>query len=352
MYIRFTLFLLLVSTLTITAQDQHFTQFFASPLTLNPALTGVIDGKYRISFIYRDQWRNVLDNPYSTFSAAADFRYPLQRFKRRYRDAFGVGLLFYTDRVAALNFSTNQMMVSGAFHKALNPESSQFLSLGLQAGIAQRNINYDQLTFEDEFNGNDGFNNGSTGEALPENNFAFSDYQIGLNYSYAPKRGLGVYAGAAMHHIFEPQVSFYYNPDAEPDDIISNKLNRKYSVYVNLRVPVGRATQFSPRALLYVQGPHAALNAGANFRFLLNDINGTAVHTGGWIRPVRDDQDQYTLDSAIGMVGLEWNNFLFGFSYDMGLNQLNLAGRSRGAFEVSVAYLGEYEDETVLCPKF
>lgn len=65
------------------AQDKHFTQFYASPLTLNPALTGAMDGSYRIGAIYRDQWRQVLDNPIKTFSMAADLRFEANRKKKQ-----------------------------------------------------------------------------------------------------------------------------------------------------------------------------------------------------------------------------------------------------------------------------
>lgn len=346
-----TAFFLLVFLAPLAAQDQHFTQFFASPLTLNPALTGALQGKYRLSFIYRDQWRQALEYPYSTFSVAADFRYPLKKYKRRYKDAFGVGLLFYTDRVPSVNFSTNQMMVSGAFHKALDARSAQYLSVGFQLGIAQRNVSYASLSFEDEFNGNDGYNLGSTGEALPENNFAFGDLQLGINYSYAPERGLNVYAGAALHHVTEPELSFFFDAEAATEDQISSTLYRKYSGYLNLSLPLGESVRFSPRALVYAQGPHAAFNGGANFRFLIDDLRGTALHLGAWARPVRNQND-FTLDSAIGMVGIEYNNFLIGFSYDIGLDELSIVRRTQGAFEISVAYLGEYEDDAVLCPKF
>ncbi|MEL6357625.1 MAG: PorP/SprF family type IX secretion system membrane protein, partial [Bacteroidota bacterium] len=187
MYSRLIIVLFLFLTLGLQAQDQHFSQYFASPLTLNPALTGLYEGRYRVSFIYREQWRQTLGSPYSTFSGAADFRYFVNPKKRTYKDAFGVGVLFYSDRVSEINFSTNQFMLSGAFHKSLNPANDQTLSIGFQLGIAQRNVSYDQLTFEDEFNGTTGYDEGLTGERLPENNFAFGDYQIGLNYSYAPK---------------------------------------------------------------------------------------------------------------------------------------------------------------------
>lgn len=353
MKISFPLFILIcVLGGQLTAQDQHFAQYFASPLTLNPALTGLYEGRYRVSFIYRDQWKQSLDNPYNTFSGAADFRYYVNPRKRQYKDAFGVGVLFYSDRVAEINYSTNQFMLSGAYHKSLSKDNTQTLSLGFQLGIAQRNLSYDQLTFEDEFNGTTGFEEGATGEVFPENNFAFGDYQVGLNYSYVPKKGTAIYIGAAMHHITEPEQSFYFEATREEDFQVSNNLPRKYSGYVNFRIPAGRDLQISPRALFYLQGPHLALNTGMNLRFLLNDINGAAVHVGGWMRPVQN-QDDFSIDSAIGFFGLELNNFLLGMSYDIGLNQLSTNPRHQGAFELSIAYLGQSDDdEAVPCPKF
>lgn len=338
---------------TLSAQDQHFSQFYASPQTLNPALTGLLEGKYRVSMIYRDQWRNALDNPYQTFSAAADFRYQLRQYKKRYRDNFGVGVVFYNDKVTQINFSTNQIMISGAFHKALNPESDQFLSLGVQMGMVQRNINYGQLDFDDQFNGTNGYTD-PTAEAFPGNNFAFADFQVGLHYSYSPRDGVGVYAGAALHHITEPQTSFFYRdlPEDDLEEALSSPLYRKYSAHLSLRVPFGAYTQFLPRVLVYSQGPHFTMNAGTNFRFLIDDISGTALHLGGWVRPVQDFDDKMAIDAVVGMVGVEFQNFLLGFSYDITGGQLDLNSRSQNTFEISVAYLGEYEDETVLCPKF
>ncbi len=337
---------------SLAAQDQHFSQYFASPLTLNPALTGLYEGRYRMSFIYRDQWRKSLDNPYSTFSGAADFRYYVNPRKRAYKDAFGVGVLFYSDRVTEINFSTNQIMFSGAYHKSLSKNNEQTLSLGLQFGIAQRNISYDQLTFEDEFNGSTGYNVGSTGERLPENNFAFGDYQIGLNYAYVPRTGLAIYAGAAMHHVGEPEQSFYFEATQDDDFQVTNILHRKYSAYVNFRLPIGKILQLSPRALVYSQGPHLSFNTGANLRFLLDANNSTAVHIGGWARPTRG-VDGFIMDSGIAFFGLEKGGFLLGMSYDIGIDPVQANYRHRGAFELSVAYLGKQEElDAVLCPKF
>ncbi len=348
----FVLVFLLVACWALRAQDQHFSQYFASPLTLNPALTGLYDGRYRMSFIYRDQWRRSLDNPYSTFSGAADFRYAVNPRKRAYKDAFGVGVLFYSDRIAEINFSTNQFMLSAAYHKSLSKNNEHTLSLGLQFGIAQRNVSYDQLTFEDEFNGTTGYNLGTTGERLPENNFAFGDYQIGLNYAFVPKKGAAIYAGAAMHHVGEPEQSFFFEATQDDDVQVTSTLFRKYSAYVNFRLPVGRDLQVSPRALVYSQGEHLSFVAGSNLRVLMNANNGTAVHFGAWARPTKGI-DGFMMDSAIGFFGLEMGGVLLGMSYDIGIHPVNTNYRHRGAFELSVAYLGQQEElDAVLCPKF
>ena len=69
----------ILSTLTVcvvmagvsTAQDPNFSQFFASPLTLNPALTGKFDGVYRVAGNYRDQWPTI-NNAFVTKTVSFD----------------------------------------------------------------------------------------------------------------------------------------------------------------------------------------------------------------------------------------------------------------------------------------
>lgn len=331
-------------------QDQHFTQFYASPLSLNPALSGVFDGGYRLAMIYRDQGRSYLEEPYATYGVAADLRFNAGAYKKNTRDAFGTGVVFYSDRASSANFFTNQMAITGAYHKSLSRTGDHFLSAGFQIGVAQRNLNYNNLTFEDQFNGRDGYTDPS-GEYLPENNFAFFDFGAGIHYAYAPFRKPGIFAGISMYHINQPQVSFFAN---EPIESLQNsdRLMRKVSAHLSLILPISSYLQFSPRALAYLQGPHLAANAGGNFRFLLNDAKGTALHVGGWVRPVRNLDQVPGLDAAVLMLGLEHSNFLFGLSYDANLNGLNTSGRRQGALEFSLAFLGNYNNETILCPKF
>ncbi len=338
-------FVALFGLVSLQAQDKHFTQFYASPLTLNPALTGAFDGRYRIGGIYRDQWRNVLDEPYTTFATSVDVRFPIQ-LDRRYKDAVAIGLLFYNDDVKGFDFSTNQIALSAAFHKGLDVRKKQFLTLGVQMGIAQRNINYEDLVFDDQFNDLDAFNL-ATQEDFPENNFSFTDLSVGLNYTFTPKRQTSYFIGVAMHHVLQPQLSFY--PTEEGGD---SKLFAKYSAQLSASLPIADLVSISPRLLLALQGPHFQANAGTNFRFKFSDYGDFALHLGGWVRPVRNNDDSFDLDAVVFMAGFELQNVLLGLSYDFNLNDLTTTRNGQGAFEISLAYLGQFENDTVLCPKF
>ena len=334
----------------VSGQDQHFTQFYASPLTLNPALTGSFPGKYRLNMIYRDQGRSSLDVPFTTYSVAGDLRLRVSSFRKTKGDAAGIGFIFFNDKSTSVNFFTNYMAISGAFHKSLSNKSDQFLSLGFQAGITQRNVNYDNFTFDDQFNGTSGYTD-PTNEFLPENNFSYGDYAVGLHYIYAPENKIGIFAGAALHHLIETNISFYGREPIE-ENRSENILLQKYTAHIGMQIPIGDDFQLLPRALGYLQGPHQALNAGTNLRIRVNQFNGTALQIGGWVRITNNDVNQYSNDAIIGLVGLEINEFLLGFSYDAKITDLNNGQGVRGAFEISLTFMGEYENDGVLCPRF
>ena len=336
--------------LSSQAQDLHFTQYYATPMTLNPALTGAVNGKYRFAFQYRDQWRSVLDAPYTSFSSALDLRFPVGTSGSRLKDAFGVGIQFQTDRVSDIGFSTTQMGLFGAFHKSLNEENNQYFSAGLRLAFGQRNVNYQNFNFADAFDGTSGYTLG-TAEQLPPNNFSFSDVSIGVNYTYAPKRQPAVFIGLAYHHITSPQLSFYFDKN-EPLPEENSPLFRKLTAHINVQIPISSYVRITPRANIHLQGPHMEINAGTNLRFALGEYGASALHVGGWVRPVTTIEDSFDLASAVAIVGFEIDNFLFGLSYDLSLSEIQNTRLGQSIFELSVAYLGDYQSETILCPKF
>src|SRR5580765_4001599 len=69
---RTTLFIFLVIAIgSARAQDPNFSQFFSSPLNINPALTASINADWRAISNFRDQWIGPA-SPYATGTISYD----------------------------------------------------------------------------------------------------------------------------------------------------------------------------------------------------------------------------------------------------------------------------------------
>jgi hypothetical protein len=97
------IFLLAISAVVLSftqvkAQDIHFSQYYASPLTLNPALTGLINGDFRAVANYRGQWFSIPTTsaaaPYNTYQGSFD----ASVFRKKLKNSgLGLGAMFYAD---------------------------------------------------------------------------------------------------------------------------------------------------------------------------------------------------------------------------------------------------------------
>src|SRR5580658_8099169 len=114
--------LLLVAVLDLffvlpaNAQDPGFSQFFASPLTLNPALTGKFNGTLRVAGNYRNQWP-AINNAFITSTISLDA--PILTNKLPDNDTWGIGFLAMNDKTASGILNANYFSFSTAYHKAL-----------------------------------------------------------------------------------------------------------------------------------------------------------------------------------------------------------------------------------------
>lgn len=335
----------------VKAQDPHFSQFYASPLTLNPAIAGTYTGTFRISTIYRDQWRSALDNPFRTFSASGDVKFDLNYGNKNLPDIVAIGITFFGDRVSTFDFNTNQIVLTAAYHKALDKKTKQYLGIGVQGGVFQRAINYEDLSFQDQFNAIDGFTLG-TGEFLPPNNKAFADISLGLYYSISPSKTFNFHAGLGYFHLNKPNLSYFNTPDIiNPEVFKTDILPAKWSIHTGASVKTTDRMSIQPRINALVQGPFTELNLGTTFRYKLSKTAGQYLLLGPYIRGVKD-YDNFGVESIIGMVGLEMNNFIVGFSYDQNLKALANERRSLSALEISIIYIGEHHNEDNFCPQW
>ena len=334
----------------VKAQDPHFSQFYASPLTLNPALAGTSPGNYRVAVNYRDQWRGALDNPLRTFSAAGDLKFYLNKNRNR-PDIVSAGFMFFSDQVSDFDLNTNQIAIVGAFHKSLDQKFDHYIGGGIQLGLIQKSINYEDLLFQDQFNSVNAFDL-PTGELLPANNFGFIDFAVGLNYSIAPTKDRMYFAGLSYAHITTPNVSFYrIDQTPNPSLVRENALFAKLTGYAGMSMRSTENLEIQPRVLFLAQGPHTEVNLGSNFKYKLDDYGEKYLHFGPWLRTVSNESG-FGIESFVASVGIELKNVLFGLSYDHNLGDLITDRKGLNALEISITFLGEVENNDGFCPTF
>lgn len=333
---RFYFLLLLgfVYSINSFCQDPHFSQFFASPITLNPAFTGKFDGNFRVAGNYRNQWPTI-NRAFETKTAAVDFM--VMKNKIAANDTWGVGILGYSDKAAngAINF--NYYSVSTAYHKGLDEEGYHQIGAAFMATYSNMNINVNNLKFADQLTPF-GFT-GSTTELFNnstlQNNYV--DLNAGILYNGSTTDKNNFYAGVSMYHINKPKQEFTG---------VHYTLDPRISFHAGTRFAAGYNSSVHVSMLHSTQGKASETVIGGAFEFLLSDngINQSHVYAGSWVR---------LKDAIIPYVGLEWGNYRLGVSYDVSSSALKTASQNRGGIEVSLIYIAKPADSKgIVCPKF
>lgn len=188
---------------TASAQDLHFSQYFNSPLIINPANTGFIsDGEYRVGMNYRTQWANV-GNPYKTFSAFADGQVLGNKFENGW---LGIGGALLRDVAGSGNLTTTRAFGSIAYHQALGLGS--LISGGFNVGFVNKRIDFTKLTFDNQWNGKFFDIAAPSGEPFVANQVNYFTLQAGVNYAYFPNENTYLNVGVSASNINQPSESF------------------------------------------------------------------------------------------------------------------------------------------------
>ena len=332
---------------TLHAQDIHFSQFYASPLTLNPALTGVMNCNNRFTANYRNQWASILkSDAYNTYSVSYDRKIPVGQY-----DYFGLGGALWSDVAGSLNFGTLKGLLSVSFSKRMfgDRNSSHYLVLGANGGVTQRRIDFHLARWGDQHDGDGGFDPDVTSQedingTFDRDNFLFADVGVGLLWFSVFDKNNNVYIGGAYDHLNRPNQSFN-SQNTIP-------LFSKYTVHAGGEFLVTKNMSLLPGAVMLKQGPSFEVNAGTSLRFLLGE-SGQAVQFGVWSRIANQLSESLLLDAFILSARFDYNEFSIGFSYDINTSQLNQATNANGSFEFSLIYkICGVENRGVYCPEF
>src|SRR5437868_11296024 len=157
-------------------QDLHFSQFFNSPLTTNPANTGFIpDGDYRLGVNFRNQWSAIMTVPYKTMSAFGDVQVMRNKMETGW---LGLGGVILHDVAGSGNLTSTRLYGSVAYHQMINAGS--LVSVGFNVGISNKSINVTNLKFPDQFDGKFFDNHLPTGVSLDRTSISYLDLQAGI----------------------------------------------------------------------------------------------------------------------------------------------------------------------------
>jgi type IX secretion system PorP/SprF family membrane protein len=334
--ILLTLFVCFTLASASLAQDPNFSQFFASPLTMNPAMTGKFDGVYRFAANYRNQWPTI-NNAYTTMTASLDMGILKNRVPDF--DQFGIGVMAYSDKAGDGALNSTYLGLSVAYHKALDENGYHQLGAGFQGTYMNKRLNTSKLTFEDQLTPF-GFT-GVTGESFSSRqvNLSYFDLNAGFIYNGSTNGYNNFYLGASMYHINRPKESF------QKGDFV---LNSRITLQGGARIPVGTYNSFHVAANHSMQAKAYNTMLGGAFSLNVNndEDNPTNFYLGSWYR---------FNDALIPYVGLEFGEWHFGASYDVNTSSLKAASNSRGGVEISLIYIKKPTDpnaKKLNCPKF
>jgi type IX secretion system PorP/SprF family membrane protein len=301
--------------LNASGQDHLYSQFFNSPVYLNPALNGQFEGDFRMNLIYRNQYTSSGNNS-NYMTASVDYNVP--------QFGGGVGLMYSHSSEGNAYLVTNN--IAGIYSYSVGSDE-YVLSFGLQAGVSNQGIDYSKLVFDDQIDPRYGIIPGSVSEAagsLDYNNRYYFDSGAGINLVVGD-----FMIGGAGQHLNMPNTSLSGAPA---------KLPIRGTGYISYRLDLNRDDNIDddeksyiiPSAVYYKQAEAQSASVGLEYKH-------KSVSAGLWYRTGGTDGPSAVVVSLIFDLFVNKDTgekFKLGVSHDVptsGLNYSNTSGTTEGS---------------------
>jgi type IX secretion system PorP/SprF family membrane protein len=296
------------------AQDPEFSQYYAAPLTLNPAFTGT-GSDHRFIANHRNQWPNITNG---FVTSALSYDYNLAHLNS------GLGLMVITDKAGTANLKSTVFNFQYAYKVSL--KDKWVLSSGLNFGIGNRSIDFSKLVFGDQLQFDA---DGST----PSSDPVFSNQQSSTYFDF----GGGMLAynrkfwfGFSAWHLNRPNRSLI-NEEAQ--------IPVKTSLHGGIRIPLyhgvfkrDRIAAIMPSFVYKHQGRFDQLDIGTYFLY-------EPVIFGLWYRgiPIKQNTlDKVSQDAVVVILGFQLTKVELTYSYDLTVSELGPI--SGGAHELALKF--------------
>lgn len=307
---------MLLSAAGAFAQDHMYSQFFNSPIYLNPALTGQFSGDLRMNMIYRNQWTAV-NGGLSYFSGSIDYNVP--------QFGGGIGLIFNRGSEGSAYLNKNNLAATYSYSVG----SDDFvLSFGLQAGVTNRTIDFSKLVFGDQLDSRVGYTGSATSAERPafDNRFYF-DSGAGINLVAG-----NFMIGSALQHLNRPDESFT-GVKARLPIRATGHISYMMDLNADDNIDDTEKSYIIPSVVFYKQASSNSLSAGMQYKR-------HSVNAGLWYRSSGSQGPSAVVVSFIFDLFVNKDSgekFRLGVSHDASTSRLNYSSTS-GTTEGSISY--------------
>jgi type IX secretion system PorP/SprF family membrane protein len=328
------IFLLLVIR-SANAQDPSFSQFFSSPLNINPALTANINADWRFISNLRDQWIGPA-SPYVTGTVSFDTKLMQKKIPNVSEGNYmGVGSMLMFDHAmsgivkstyASLNLSYNIKITETDYY-------TERLGLGFGAIYGHRRVDFSRVNFEEQFTGF-GFNtNLPTGETALSNMKPYVSVSAGITYSATSEKS-NFDMGVAAFHLNQPRQTFLKD---EKQELAMRKV-----AHANFETFINEQLVLNTNGIYQFQSKASYFSVGAALGYFLGDQSQTLATAGVWY---------WSANAIVPYVGLAYKDLQFGVSHDITTSKLNQATRKPNTWELSLIIRGARRPSGVIpCP--
>ena len=329
-------FLSLICSVGIFAQDFHYTQYFHSPLGVNPALAGAFNGSYRINGIVRDQNRPVAGDSYLGYSLNIDA--PIIRGLRK-QDWVGIGLRLESATAGSVNQKLNIYGLGASYHLSLDKKQTQIISIGAQYGTGGYSYNASE--------GNSKYGstiiNGLPGISLQAAEFnktgttagediggSLNDLTIGLLYNRKnPKANTDFKLGLGVEGVLNPNRSAGITVEGA-GGVRDNK-GIGINAFTSYEFEITKRASLTSGAYYYTNKKASALNVNSIMNYKMKPDNALTLHAGLGLRNIR---------AGLIYLGASVKDIRVGLAYDLDISSATTASGGHGGVELAVSYIG------------
>jgi type IX secretion system PorP/SprF family membrane protein len=318
------------------AQDPSFSQFFSSPLNINPALTANINADWRAIANYRDQWIGPA-SPYATGTISYDRKIMQNKIPNIHEEnnVMGIGgMIMYDKAMAGIVKSTYASLNMSYSVKLSEDPTVHRLAAGFGASYGRRFVDFSRLDWQEQWVGVSGFNtNLPTGESGLSNMKAYFSLSAGLKYSITTEK-TNIDIGVAGFHLNNPKQTFLQ------DD--NQRLAVRKVAHANLETFLNDYIVLNVNGIYQEQSGAIYYSFGGAVGYYLPDNDNLILNAGLWY---------WSNNAVIPYFGFGYKNYQFGLSYDITVSKLNEAPRKPKTFELSMIIRGIKEPSAVIpCP--